>query len=175
MRLFMDDFCFVQTSSERSGSIEYVYRIQTISSSHHQCSFTFMQLLVSHHLLLLFFVKYSGLVPCCLQDKLQIVLGSWNIHIVSGTTTSASFALLYRNWHEYLMLSCICNGLLSCLLQLLIRSNMCKVIICIAHYLVFDLNVIEQSLLQLFAAFSHLTASHGIYRQILIHVPLLLI
>ena len=174
MRLFMDDFCFIQTSSERSGSIEYVHRIQAISSSHHQCSFTLMQLLVSHHLLLLFFVKYCGLVPCCLQDKLQIVLGSWNIHIVGGTTACTCFTLLDRNWHEYLMLSCICNCLLSCLLQLLIRGNMCKVIVCIAHYLVFDLYVVEQSLLLLFAAISHLTASHGIYRQILVHVDLIL-
>jgi len=51
---------------------------------------------------------------------------------------------------------------------------MCKVIVCIAHYLVFDLYVVEQSLLLLFAAISHLTASHGIYRQVLVHVHLLL-
>jgi hypothetical protein len=51
---------------------------------------------------------------------------------------------------------------------------MCKVIVCIAHNLVFDLDVVEQPLLLLFGAISHLTASHGIDRQILGHVDLLL-
>jgi hypothetical protein len=47
---------------------------------------------------------------------------------------------------------------------------MCKISIGIAHYLVFDLDVIEQSLLVLFGAISHLTASHRINRHILVHI-----
>jgi hypothetical protein len=72
------------------------------------------------------------------------------------------------------MLSCICTGLLSCLLQLLIRGNMCKVSIGIAHYLVFNFYVVDQSLLMFFGAISHLNASHGIHWHILVHFDLLL-
>jgi hypothetical protein len=51
---------------------------------------------------------------------------------------------------------------------------MCKISISIAHYLVFDLDVIEQSLLVLFGTITHLTASHRINRQILVHVDSLI-
>ena len=95
--------------------------------------------------------------------------------MVGWTAASTSLALLDRNRHEYLMLSCVGEyGRLHRLLQLLIRGDMREVSIGIAHYLVFNLDVVKQSLLLLFGAISHLTASHRIQWHVLGHIDLLL-
>jgi hypothetical protein len=74
MNSYTSHFSFIKPRCKGCCAIEHIHWIHSISPSDHKCSLTLMNLLVTHHLQFLLFVKQSCIISCCLKDQLDIEL-----------------------------------------------------------------------------------------------------